>query len=128
MTTLLPRYEPGPEEIAVVRLSPGERALVATAAGDVEVYGERPGDYAGPVAALVPHHPVAVGWHHETRSFTTSVLRLGLGKHQLDRPIWTRAAQLLAEHGSVYVRITPVDHFGRARLTATAVRLEGAPQ
>lgn len=116
------RYLPDPDEIAVVRLAPGERATVATAEGDVEIHGEQPGEWAGNVVAYVPHTAGATGWDPQTRSFTTNVTRIDREKHPVDRPTWVLAEKLLRKAGAVFVRHDTRDYYGRPRITALSIR------
>ena len=125
------RYRPGPQEIVVLRLAPGDLATVRTAAGEVSVVGERPRELAGERVAFVPFDPAAVGWHPGTRSAThasgrstMASLRRVVRGHRLDEGVWETARRALRRGpgAAVYVTVTPEPYYSRTRPTATAVR------
>lgn len=113
---------PAADEIAVIVLPPGAVVDVVTTGGIVTVTGDDAhGPSHGPVVGLVPGDPGSVGWG-ETRAFVTNNLRLGAGKHRLDRDAWSEAEQLVRAGRHSYLRLTAVEYYGRARRTAVGVR------
>lgn len=140
------RYQPEPDELAIIRLRPGETATVLTAAGPVEVAGidparaQREHDLAVEAGgkprkgsftryAFVPHTAADIGWDSQLRSalYDSAPNRVVRG-HRLDDAVWADARRLLAEHGAVYVTIREVPYFARTRHAATVARLAVAEE
>jgi hypothetical protein len=118
---ILPTYVPERDELAVVRLTPGEQAVVSTTEGDVVVFGEPPAELAGLVVAYVPGDRHACGWL--ARSMTTNVAKLAKGRHALDRPVWSAAEQLFKHYPVLYVRVARLEHHTRQRHMPVGVRI-----
>lgn len=127
------RYTPRPDEIAVVRLAPGDFAVVVTLRGDYRVHGEDSahGELAGERVAFVPFDPVAVGWGSSTSAVihaagraTMAALRRMVRGHKLDDEVWHAARLALRTPGAcVYVQQVSVPRYNSTRWAATAVRL-----
>lgn len=128
-------YEPRPDEIAVVRLAPGDVAQVITLHGVHEVRGERADDELdwapGERVAFVPFDAASVGWDPSTTAVihaagraTMAALRRIVRGHKLDEDVWHAVRLALRTPGAaVYVRQAAMPYYNRTRWAATAVRV-----
>lgn len=126
------RYAPAPDEMAVVRLRPGEEAIVVTADGERRIRGwgsitaeeiaEVEAEYGAmaEVAVTVPGDWARCGW--TVGGWAEGGVRVGLGKSRDDRPVWKEAERLLRTAPAVFVRIAAEPYYSRTRYRSVSVR------
>ena len=125
MTAL--RATPRPDELAVIRLHTGDVVTVVRAEGEEAFHGEDAIEvdgvtYESTTSLTIPFDGPRVGWPHT--DWARSSVKIGTGRHRLDRPFWQAAEKLLAVFPVIYVQMVEEPYYRTTRWTPVGIRAQ----